>query len=253
MARYEKILPIVDSPASSFGKVQQKLESKKYKYRNRDGELVFQKGDGVWVAARFIKVTYRENEVCLEAWVDAMGAEQGLDGFVASAVKKPLKKDVAEVEKILGCPNPDYVPGQASNEVPAAAEKPTPQPVSAQIPGNITKKEYFEKYAGESFYRDLKISAIVAYICAGLNAVISIVMSPFGLIDSVILFTLALCMHLCKSKGCAIAILAYAGFSMLVGLIFSGLLGGWLCLAAGITAVIAFVNAEKRYKKLTGQ
>lgn len=253
MARYEKLFPVVDSPANSFGAVQRYLESKGYKYRDRDGEQVFQKGDGVWVAARFIKVTYRENRVCLEAWIDAMGAEQGLDGFVGAAVKKPLKKEVMEIEQILSSQNPDYVPGQVPNEAPVAAAAPAPQPTKVQLPGNITKKEYFEKYAGESFYRDLKVAAITSYVCAGLNAIISLVLWPFGLIDSVVVAILALCMHLYKNKGCAIAILAYAGCSTLIGLINTGVFSGYLGLAAGVIAVIAFVNAEKRYKKLTGR
>ena len=253
MGRYEKQFPMVESQAASFGRIRQNLESKKYRYRNRDGEQLFQKGDGIWVAARFIKVTYGENGVHLEAWIDAMGAEQGLDGFVGAAVKKPLKKDVMEIEKILSCPDPNYVPNQFSAAEPVAPVNPVSQPESVGVPAGITKKEYFEKYAGESFYRDLKISAITAYVCAGLNAIISILLWPIGLLDSVVVFVLALCMHMLKSKGCAIAILAYGAFAMLLGLVLTGSFGGWLCLAAGVTAVITFVNAEKRYKKLTGR
>ena len=42
-------------------------------------------------------------------------------------------------------------------------------------------------------------------------------------------------------------------FSVLLGLIVNGTLGGWLWIAAGATAVIAFANAEKRYKQLTNK
>ena len=277
MARYTKNIPMVDSQANSFAKVQQYLQSQKFKYRTRDGEQVFQKGDGVWVAAKFIKVTYYNNIVRLEAWVDAMGAEQDLEGFVASAAKKPLKKAVAQVEQILCQPNPYYGPQEPAEAVagegsicakcgaqivaggrfcPVCAHQvgmPVEPGASVQLPEGITKKEYFKHYAGESFYRDIKIASIIAYICAGISAVVALLVNPWGLIDAVILLALALGVHIGKSKGCAIAMLAYSIFSVLLGLIVNGTLGGWLWIAAGATAVIAFANAEKRYKQLTNK
>lgn len=249
MARYRKVFPQLDSAADSFARVRQFLESKGFKYRNRDGEQVFQKGDGVWVAASFIKIAYAGSEICLEAWIDAMGAEQDLEGFVGCAAKKPLKKVVVQVESILNTPNPNYVPGvqEEAVEVPAA------DVAEVQLPEGITKKEYFEKYAGESFYRDIKIAAIVAYICAGINAVIAIALNPLALLDSVILVALALGLHLKKSKACAIAITVYAAFVMVLGLVTSGSVSGWMWLVVGVISLIAFKNAEKRYHQLTGK
>lgn len=121
MARYQKVFPMVDTQASTFAQIQQYLSQKGFRYKNRDGEPVFQKGDGIWAAARFIKVSYYGNFVRLEAWVDAMGAEQDLEGFVASAVKKPLKKIVAQLEEILTRPSVGYVP----QEEPVQTEEQT--------------------------------------------------------------------------------------------------------------------------------
>lgn len=238
---------MVEAQENSFGKIQQYLKSKGFKYRTRDGEQLFQKGDGVWVAAKFIKVTYYNNVAYVEAWIDAMGQEQALEGFVGSAAKKPLKKIVAEVENILNQPDPNYIPAEATGEEISSA----PPVQKVELPEGITKKEYFKKYAGESFYRDVKIAAIVAYICAGINAVVSLLAAPVGLIDSVIFLGLALGMHIAKSKACAIGMLAYSIFVVLVGLVINGAFGGWLWVVAGVTAAIVFRNAEKRYKELT--
>lgn len=252
MPRYQNILPMVDSRENSFEKIRQLLDSKKFKYRTRDGEQVFQKGDGVWVAASFIKVTYENGFARVEGWIDAMGAEQNLEGFVGCAAKKPLKKMVEQVEAILRVPNPDYVPGEQTLEERPAAPCEQPQ-TAVRLPEGISKKEYFQKYAKESFYRDIKITAIIGYICAGISAVASIVINLLGLVDSVIFLALVLGMHLKKSKGCAIAITVYAVFCMIMGLVLTGMISGWMWLVVGIVSLIAFNNAEKRFKQLTGQ
>lgn len=253
MARYVKTIPMKDVMENSFSRIRQYLESKKFKYRTRDGEQLFQKGDGVWVAASFVKVTYAGGFARVEAWIDAMGAEQNLDGFVGCAAKKPLKKIVERVEEILNTPNPNFVPGEQKVEQPVIQQEQVPNQTAARLPEGISKQEYFKKYASESFYRDVKIAAIIGYVCAGLNAAVSILVSLFGLLDSVIFLALVLGMHLKKSKGCAIAITVYAAFSMVMGLVFTGTVSGWLWLVVGVTSLIAFKNAEKRYKALTNE
>ena len=229
------------------------------------------------MAAKFIKVTYYNNIVRLEAWVDAMGAEQDLEGFVASAAKKPLKKAVAQVEQILYQPNPYYVPQEPAEAVagegsicakcgaqivaggrfcPVCAHQvgmPVEPGANVQLPEGITKKEYFKHHAGESFYRDIKIASIIAYICAGISAVVALLVNPWGLIDAVILLALALGVHIGKSKGCAIGMIVYFGVCVVVTLLSSGTLGGWGWLIVGIYGLNIFNNAEKRYKELTGR
>lgn len=80
---------------------------------------------------------------------------------------------------------------------------------------------------------------------------ISLLVSPFGLIDSVVFLALTLGMHLGKSKGCAIGMLVYAIFTVIAGLVAYGTFGGWLWIIAGVNALIVFNNADKRYKELT--
>ena len=275
MARYQKILTVVDDPAVTIGQIQQLMGSKRYKYEKRGGQHVFRKGDGFWVLARFMTISYYGNFIHLDAWVENMGIEMDLEGFLGCAAKNPLKKLVAQVEEILTRPGLGYVPRETPVTVSAEAfcarcgtalvaggkfcpkcAHPVGMPVPAgetlQIPTGTTKREYLKKYAGADFARRVKGAAIMGYVCAGINAVVCLIMGmPFGLIESAILLGLSLGMHLGKSKGCAIGILAYSVFSMVLGVVLYGSVGGWLWVLTGIFAVINFVNAEKKFKELT--
>lgn len=244
MARYIKEFPMVDYRENTDGAITKYLISQKFEYRMRDGEQLFQKGKGFWAAPSFVKLTYSQNSVRLEAWIDAFGDEQGLEGFVGVAVKKPLQKIVTKIEEILQRPGEDYVP-QEINE--AQIEETATEAAPKAMPAS--KKEYYKFYAGESFYYNLRITAIVGYVLCGLSA-LTLLANPFGIIDLAVYLTLVLCMHLRKSKGCAIAITIYAVCSMVLILVVSGTLGGWGWLVVGIYSWIIFNNADKRYKKM---
>jgi len=244
MARYIKEFPMVDYQEKTYGEIFQYLASQKFEYRMRDGEQLFQKGKGFWAAPSFVKLTYSHNSVRLEAWIDAFGDEQGLEGFVGVAVKKPLQKIVTKIEEILQRPGEDYVPqeiDETQTEEAVADVAPRVMPAS--------KKEYYKFYAAESFYYNLRVTAIVGYVLCGISA-LTLLVNPFGIIDLAIYLTLVLCMHLRKSKGCAIAITIYAACSMALILVSSGTLGGWGWLIVGIYSWIVFNNADKRYKKM---
>ena len=264
MARYEKVLPLVDSRDNTFPLIQSLMTSKGYKYEVVDGENVFRKGDGFWVIARYLKITYAPDVVCIQAWINNTGMEMGLEGFVGSAAKKPLRKLVDQVEAILSKPAEGFEPVAVERAEFCAvcgtavgfdgicpkcalAEK------AAQLPQNITLQEYFKNYAGDVFAKGVKTAAILGYVCAGLNAVISVLIAPIGLLESVIFLGLTLGMHLGRNKLCAIGMLVYAALSVLLSIVINGAFGGWLWLVAGIVALINFSNAEKRYKELTGK
>jgi len=279
MARYQKIYPQIDTAENTFNQIYQYLISKGFKYVTYDGQQLFQKGKGVWVAPRFVKVTYLPGFVQVEAWIEAFGTEQGLEGFVGSAAKGPIKKAVAFIETVLTRPGAGYVPERQPVEQAAqgtgsyCAKCATPiapngrfcpkcaHPVGAPIlhgglentiPAGeqVTKQEFYKKYAGEKFNRELRITAIIAYVLVGINTLVAILANPFGLIDSAILLGLTLGMQLGRSKGCAIAILAYSIFSSIIGVVSSGMLVGWGWLAVGVASVILFSNTDKRYQEL---
>ncbi len=256
MARYVAEFPMVDDQQTTFSQIQKYLCSNRFEYCLRDGEMVFQKGKGFWVAPAFVKLTYRGNTVTLEAWIDIMGSEQGLDGFTGCAAKKPLKKKVAEIEKILTQPNPAYIPNEAQTEDCERPAEDAASPVKMWSPDHdlptdrkITKKEYFQKYAGDSFRNNVRVIAIMGYILCGIGSAAALV-APAVLIDMAIYLGLVLGMHLGKSKLCVIGILLYSVFSVVVTLVLSGTLGGWGWLILGIYAAVVFNNAEKRYYKL---
>ena len=246
MARYIQHFPIVDDPGKTYAEIEKYLTSQKFKQKNRNGEQVFQKGDGVWVAPSFIKVSYSAQVARVEAWIDVLGEDQDLEGFTGSAVKKPLKKTVTQVEYILQRADAEYLQGREvqAEEEPMAA---LVQEMSAPVPAS--KKEFYEKYAGEGFYRNLKINAIIGYVLCGILALMAL-SNPYAWLDVVIYLALLLGMHLGKSKLCAIGITVYAAFGMFVNLILYGVLGGYLWLFVGIYSVVMFQKAEKRYQAM---
>ena len=112
MARYQKVLPLMDTQNNTYGQIQQLLIAKGYKQDVWNYEQVFRKGDGFWTANRFIKVFYFDRYVQVEAWIDSMGSETDLSGFYGWAVKGKMRKEVALIEQILSRPGVGYVPQQ---------------------------------------------------------------------------------------------------------------------------------------------
>lgn len=123
----------------------------------------------------------------------------------------------------------------------------------SHMPAGTGKREYYKNYAGDTFRRQLKSSAIMCYICAGLTALVAILLNPLSLLDAAIVLGLGLGMHLGKSKVCAYLILIYSALSTLITLVATGTFGGWLLILAGVFAVSTFSKADKRYKELTGK
>ena len=244
MARYQRVLPMVASKEFSFPQIQKLMTEKGYHYEPAEGKEVFRKGDGVWTMGRYIAITYAGKFVNVEAWVTNVGSEMNLEGFVGCAGKKPVKKLVAQVESILSVPVEGFVP----QEAPVFESQPA-QPRQT-LPAGISKKEHLKNYAGNDFNRQLKGAAIMGYVCAGINGALSL-LNPLAIVDALLLLGLTLGMHLGKSKGCAIAILVFSIISMVLGLVATGQIGGWLVLLCGIYGLVIFNKADKKYKELT--
>ncbi|MBR0467146.1 MAG: zinc ribbon domain-containing protein [Clostridia bacterium] len=144
------------------------------------------------------------------------------------------------------------VSGQNTTQASPVQQQEYPQ-YNAQVIGQppqgqfISKKDYINNYI-PSFKRDLKNVAIACYICAGLNGIISLILNPLGIIDSLVLLGVTLGMHLGKSKTCAIILLIVACFEALYGIIATGRPTSIIWVIAGVWAVVIFNKAGKEYK-----
>ncbi len=115
------------------------------------------------------------------------------------------------------------------------------------IPAECTLKEYRKKYASPEHYKKLKSNAIGGYVLVTLNAVVSILANPYGMIDTALQLGLILGIHKGVKKGCAVGLLVYAIVSMLIGLAESGKLTGWLWIILAINFLNVFKKIDQDY------
>lgn len=235
-----------------------------------DGENVYKKGNGFLTAPRFFKISYMQGVIRVEAWMKyallpgVYVGEMDLNGFAGSAVRKPLKDAVAYAESVClsvgavkAAPGQQVVFGGANPAMqqPYAAQpynaqpyvQPTGAPTAQEPPADL--KTYIETCAPDSIRNGIRNAAITCYVCAGITAVVSLFMNPYGLIDAVILLALALGTHLGKSRVCAILLLIFSIIECVVGTILSGTFSGWIWIIASAYAVHAFEQARKGYQQ----
>jgi len=116
----------------------------------------------------------------------------------------------------------------------------------------VSKKEFLKKYAPASFKKTILVTSIVAYVLVGFNLLACLMGNVFGLIDVAIRLGLTLGVHVGKSKGCAIGLLAYGLFNLIVATLAMGMLAGWGWVAIPVVYLVAFNKAEKEYKLVYG-
>lgn len=92
-----------------------------FKLTERKGEQVWKEGDGYLAMARFLKYTYINGTLHLEAWV-GLFRENALKGFVGSLPKKFYREGLEELIRLLHQPIPPDGMGQMG------------QPVVVQVP-----------------------------------------------------------------------------------------------------------------------
>lgn len=218
MGRFVNVYPMLESETASFSKIRKYLKSEKYESRGRDGKYVFARK-----ATRFMQLTYVEDMVRLEAWVESEDAERE---------EQALKQQVEQIEKILLC----------EDEEEAAASQEMPEGI------RVSKKDYLRKYAGEEFDGNLKMLGILGYVML-IPIVVSAFSNPVVLLDGAILLALTLGMHLGRNKLCAIGIAVYSLISCLLSM-GGGMLTLWGWVILGVFAFLQFRKAEKQYEKL---
>ena len=92
-----------------------------FKQTERKGEQVWKEGDGYFAMARFLKYSYINGVLHLEAWV-GLFRENALKGFVGSLPKKFYRESLEELLRLLNQPIPQNGMDQ------------TGQPVVVQVP-----------------------------------------------------------------------------------------------------------------------
>ena len=107
MARYYNKLPALMPVTTIETNVDDYLIHNGFKKKVKKGEEFWQKGNG-WVAApQYIKVSYAQTDVTVEAWLrtaflpGVYGKEMDLDGAMGFAIKAALKKKVEKIENII--------------------------------------------------------------------------------------------------------------------------------------------------------
>ncbi len=116
------------------------------------------------------------------------------------------------------------------------------------IPAGCTLQMYRKQYAAPEHYKSLRTYAIIGYVLCGLNLLLVFLGNIFGIVDVIVWMALLLGVHLGRSKGCAIALMVYSVVSMILGLILSGSLGGWLWLILGYGFTSTFKKIDKDYQ-----
>ena len=116
-------------------------------------------------------------------------------------------------------------------------------------PRCATKKEFLQLPENKKLRSQLLGTAIICYISGGLTLLLMLFsMNLMMLLDVALLVGLGLGVHLAYSRVCAILLAVYAVFSVLVGIVVSGTVSGWLIVIAAIFAVLCTFNLEKGWK-----
>lgn len=113
---------------------------------NYKGEMVWKKGIGMLAAPQYIKLSYQNGWIHLEAWLKyailpgVYCGEMGLDGFMGFAIKDALRNKVNTLMALLCQPpvqQPQYAaatPGAVNATAPANPETPVAVPQQTAPP-----------------------------------------------------------------------------------------------------------------------
>ncbi len=109
-------------------------------------------------------------------------------------------------------------------------------------PANL--KEFVLQFGDEKTQRTMRFTSTALYILAGINAVFGVLAGTFPF-DAVLLAVMGFWYQKEYSNTCAVVFLAYAVLSMVLSLLLSGTISGWLIL---ILAVLVFSTTQKAQK-----
>lgn len=116
MKRYVKDI-VLNKPDDFVGFIMNDyLQKNQFAMSDWKGEPAYRAGDAMLEGYKFLKWSYANGVLHLEAWLkSAGGKEMDLDGFVAAAQKKPYKDSL---EELFGVLQQDIVQGQGMQPIP---------------------------------------------------------------------------------------------------------------------------------------
>ena len=125
----------------------------------------------------------------------------------------------------------------------------------------MSKKEFLQLEQNKSLKTGILSSAIVCYVCAALTAIIglggtqiaNLQGSPSMLIDAGLLVLFGLLIQLKQSFPGAVVLLVYGIINIVVMVLLTGTVGGWLIILIGICAVYYTYKFNKAYKAFNAE
>lgn len=130
MARYVQDVVLNKPNDFVFFMMNDWLQKNSFKASTWKGESVYRRGDGFFEGFRYLKYSYANGVIHLEAWMKGpFGGEQGLTGAWGWAVKAGYKNSITQLITLLQQSIPQPV-----NPAPNADGTPSDAPVQNVIP-----------------------------------------------------------------------------------------------------------------------
>ncbi len=116
MGRYVRDV-VLNKPDDFVGFIMNDyLQKNQFAMSDWKGEPAYRAGDAMLEGYKFLKWSYQNGVLHLEAWLkSAGGKEMDLDGFVATVQKKPYKDSLEELFRVL---QQDVPQGQGTQPIP---------------------------------------------------------------------------------------------------------------------------------------
>ena len=108
-------------------------------------------------------------------------------------------------------------------------------------------KRFVMDFCDDKTKKNIKWGWIMLYICAGLSTLAAVLNGTFPL-DGIIFLGLALWLHLTYSNAAAITACVVAVLEVILNVISTGKMSGYLVVIAAVYAAISTGKAKKAYK-----
>ncbi|MBS6217909.1 MAG: hypothetical protein KH704_13435 [Clostridiales bacterium] len=116
--------------------------------------------------------------------------------------------------------------------------------------GEISKNEFYAKYANKRDKGNIRGAAVLAYGCAAISLAAGILIQNYLIvIDVALIVGFALGIQIAKSRACAVLLLVYSCTSMILTLVSTGRVTGLWLILVGVWAVMGTFHFHKDYQK----